>query len=90
MKAALLQVGWVIYSGCRHHYEKGSCYSSGESLKDGQIVTVRVDVASKTIIYLVDGVPTGPPHTMNISDVEILKLRPAVQIYYIGDSAEII
>ncbi len=91
MKGELLyRDGWIIYSGNRVHYEKGSSYSGGASLAEGQIVTVRVDVASKTIIYLVDGVPTGPARTMNISDADIMNLKPAVQICFIGDGAEIV
>ena len=90
LNANLHRDGWNIFTGARAHYEKKATYSSGASLSEGQVVTVRVDVASKTITYLVDGVPAGPPHTMNISDDELLKLRPAVQFYSIGDSAEII
>ncbi len=54
------------------------------------MVTVRVDVARKQIVYLIDGVPFGPPHTMNISDSDLKNLKPAVQIYKIGDSLELV
>ncbi len=50
---------------------------------------VRVDMARKQIRYIFDSVPAGPPHTMNISDADFLRLRPAVQIYKKGDNAEL-
>ncbi len=53
-------------------------------------MTVRVDVARKQIVYVVDGVPAGPPHTMNISDVDVQKLKPAVMLFSIGDSLELV
>ncbi len=53
------------------------------------MVAVRVDTARKQIVYLFDGVQIGPPHTMNISDADLLKLKPAVQTWSLGDILEI-
>ena len=86
-------VGWVL---CRHIsafylYALGNNYHTvRQPIREVQVVTVRVDVAQKQIVYLVDGVPFGPPHTMNISDADIQKLKPAVQTYKIGDILELV
>ena len=85
---SLHQVGWSLDSASRL-YALGRCYfcgGGGATLQSGQIVTVRVDVASKTIEFLVDGVQAGPHHKMKISDGDVLKLKPAVQLYDVGDS----
>ncbi len=52
-------------------------------------MTVWVDVAQKQIVYVVDGVAAGPPHTM-ISDADLLRLRPAVYIGVPVDSIGLI
>ena len=61
-----------------------------ESMKKGQVVTLRVDVAGRQIVYLVDGVPAGPPQTMRISEADLPRLKPAAQIFFPGDSLEIV
>ncbi len=88
--SGLHAVGWCTMTQTSYLYALGPIYYSQHApIREGQVVTVRVDVARKQIVYVVDGVPAGPPHTMNISDADLLRLRPAVQIYYMGDSLEI-
>ena len=91
LSGRLYKLGWVLFSGGHHIYDRGRNHHSDQQARwEGQVVTVRVDVARKQIVYLVDGVPIGLPHTMNISDDEIQKLRPAEQTYNVGDILEIV
>ena len=86
----LNSVGWCLDAYNFSPYAMGSSYHIGvQQARAGQVVTVRVDVARKQIIYVVDGVPAGPRHTMKISDADRLRLRPPVQIWLQGDSVEI-
>jgi len=92
LSGRLCNFGWALYSLSDGHfmYARGQNYHIDyQPLREGQFMTVRVDVARKQIVYVVDGVPAGPPHTMNISDADLLRLRPAVQIAGAGDSVEI-
>ena len=89
----LYKLGWVLIPQLRgpQLWALGKLYhTENKAIREGQVVTVRVDVARKQIVYLVDGVPAGPPHTMIISDAEIQKLRPAVQTSSEGDILEIV
>ena len=87
----LNSVGWCLNAVNYQLRARGSVYHQGNRLlRDGQVVTVRVNEPRKQIVYLVDGVPAGPPHTMNINFADILLLRPAVQIVGQGDSLEIL
>ena len=92
-KSLLNAVGWCLDLTDNQLYARGAAYFKPHSRRVRsqavQVVTVRVDVARKQIVYVVDGVPAGPPHTMNISDADLLRLRPAVQIIAAGDSVEI-
>ena len=80
--------GWAICPDPAEHHlvALGRTYHTEKlAIRDGQVVTVRVDVARKQISYLVDGVPLGLSHTMNITDADIPKLKPVVQLCCIGD-----
>ena len=93
LSGELYNLGWALNPHYFGHdmYARGQIYHSDKQpRREGQVVTVRVDVARKQIVYLVDGVPAGPPHTINISDDEIQKLKPAVQTYNEGDILEIV
>ena len=87
----LTSVGWCISSYFRRHFALGSIYfSQPPNLQVGQIVTVKVDLALKQILYLVNGNSTGPAINLSLTDSQMLLLRPIVQLYSVGDSVEII
>jgi len=83
-------------------YENSWCYDSYGRIYDhsvetntgikaptNSIVTVSVNLQDKTISYKIDGESVGTPQSVKLVDSEFKRLRPIVQIYYVGDSVEI-
>ena len=63
-------------------------YKKNENIKDNSVVTVNVDLNTKEISYKVDGVPVGPPRKLNISDEDMKKLRPLVEMECVDNTVE--
>ncbi len=87
----LHSAGWCIYSHYALECALGKCYFGNKSnILENQIVTVSVNFTHKEISYEVDGQAAGPHYKMSLTDAEMLRLRPIVQIWYQGDSVEIV
>ena len=83
-------VGWCIDTRTRDQWALGVRYLTGTSIQVGQNVTVLIDLGLKQISYQVNGLSTGAARNLSITDSQMQLLRPVVEIYYIGDSVEII
>ena len=80
---------WCIGTSTGAQYSQGLVYQSSQWIAEGSNVTVAVDFCAKQISYRVNGVSAGPARDLNLTDSQMLQLRPLVQIYYIGDILEI-
>ena len=88
--SALHSVAWCIFTSGQNQYAKGVVYQGKptQPMKVNQIVTVKVDLVNKAISYEVDGVSSGPPRALGLSDEDMKKLRGVVQIHYKDESVE--
>ncbi len=88
----LLYKGWVFITYFGQHYRYGNYIGPFGSFSPtiGKNVTVRVNLAAKEISFQVNGVSTGINMKMNISDSDLLRLRPAVGMSVMGEALELI
>ena len=61
-----------------------------QNVRVGQVETVRLDLAHKTLRFELDGKSVCDAIPLQLSDSEARRLRPAVSIHSIGDSIEIV
>ena len=93
LTGAMWKTGYCIKTAFGEHYGENATvwyYTMNANILEGQTVTVQVDVAAKTIAYKVNGNSTGNTKFLNLTDSQMLQLRPVVSIYYLGDIVQIV
>jgi len=79
--------GWAYY-GCNGYvFHGGGSKQYGQKLKQGDIITVELDIDSGTVSFAKNGSSFGIAYS---SGLEGLELFPAVSLYDIGDCVSIL
>ncbi len=60
------------------------------TFRAGDLVTVQVDMDTKVLSFRVNSLSLGPAIRMNIASSDLQNLVPAIDIYNIGGSLELL
>ena len=80
---------WYMYSSDGTLYGNGkhnSDYAGGGGIKEGQVLTMQVDLDAGTLKFWLDGKPHGPGYTSGVTG----RLRWATSEYYKGNTVQIV